>query len=401
MKIISDYEEIFKLFEFWQDENKTIPYQNTYERLRRNLGQQYIENLDEKLERWLSITKVPFFQDVIPVRFYIQSKMLYRDGFYEAAITVSRGICEMICQNLLSNITHPFGTDENIENENFRTLIRFIAIPKLIERKVFENDIVNKIVENDKQNFVKSCYQFIKDQNSYQFKIENGKNPKNSNKLFEIFDEVNFEQKDFFSPAAYDKINQIYDLGNTYVHAKKSVNDTKNDAFDMVDGIGFVLFTLYSVEVKESSELISAYSFFPDICSGVTYWIESSLNPLDVMRHYHNLPSQKQMNQLSNACGTWEGEWKNKNQKNSKGHLILYVSNECGHDDVCIHGKFKLNDVEEISNLGIQLFGEYFRITGFKNEEKIIEFDLSFLNENTLLGKNSLNQENALFQKID
>lgn len=400
MKILSDYEEIFKLFEFSQDEKKRIPYENTYEHLRKALETQYIENLDEKLNRWLSITKVPYFQDVIPVRFYIQTKMLYRDGFYEAAITVSRGICEMICQNLLSNIAHPFGTDEEIENENFRTLVRFIATPKLIERKIFENDLVNKIVEIEEQNFVKSCYQFVKAQNSYHFKIENGKKPKNTIKLFEIFDKINFEQKDIFSPKTYNKINEIYDLGNIYVHAKKSVNDTKNDAFEMVDGIGFVLFSLYSVEVKEGSELISAYSFFPDICSGVTYWIESSLNPLDVMRHYLNLPSQKQINQLSSSCGTWEGEWKNNSQKNSKGHLILYVSNECGHDDVCIHGKFKLIDGEEISNLGIQLFGEYFRITGFKDEEKIIEFDLSFLNENTILGKNLLNQGNVLFQKI-
>lgn len=401
MKILSDYEEIFKLFEFSQDENSTIPYQNTHERLRRNLEQQYIENLDEKLNRWLSITKVPYFQDVIPVRFYIQAKMLYREGFYEAAITVSRGICEMICHNLLNKIAHPFGTQEEIENVNFRTLIRFIATPKLIERKVFENDLVDKINEPNERNFVKCCYQFVKPQNSYHFKVENGKKAENTNRLFEIFDKINFEQKDFFSVEAYDKINEIYDLGNIYVHAKKNSGDTKNDAFNMVDGIGFVLFSLYKAEVTEGSELISAYSFFPDICSGVTYWMESSLDSSEVMRHYLNLPSQEQMNQLSNACGTWEGEWKNKRQRNSKGNLILYVSNDCGHDDVCIHGKFKLNDGEEISNLGIQLFGEYFRITGFKNEEKIIEFDLSFLNENTILGKNLLNQGNALFQKID
>jgi hypothetical protein len=55
---------------------------------------------------------------------------------------------------------------------------------------------------------------------------------------------------------------------------------------------------------------------------------------------------------------------------------------------------------EETSNLKIQLFGDYFRISSYKEKEKIIEFELSFLNENTIVGKNSLTQGNALFEKV-
>lgn len=403
MEILSDYEEIFKLKEFAINPDKLTPCENTYERLRNDLKEQYVENLDEKINRWVSITKVPYFQNVYPVKFYIQAKMLYREGFYEAAITISRGICEMICQNILDKIKHPFGSDKDLEEENFRTLINFIAIPKEINKKYFQNDLVNKIGNLDDKNLLKCSYDYIKETQVFRFKEENGKNPKTSSRLLKIFEELNFNDKEFFKPETFHKIHQIYDLGNIYIHARKSSNKAKIDAFDMVDGIGYVLFELYGVNdfsTLVGETLTSAYSDFPDICSGITYYMEFAKNPFEAGRVYHNLPSQEQVNQFINACGTWNGEWKSKNQKNSKGSLVLYVDNECPHEGICVHGVLKLKDGIEIPNLNFQLFGEYFRISGFKDEEKIIEFELSFLNEYTIVGKNLLTQGTALFNKI-
>ena len=403
MEILSDYEEIFKLKEFANSRDKQMPYANTYETLRNDLKQQYIENLDEKINRWVSITKVPYFQNVYPVKFYIQAKMLYREGFYEAAITISRGICEMICQNILDKINHPFGSDRNVEEENFRTLINYIALPKEINKKYFEDNLVNKIGNLDDKNLLKCSYEYINETQVYRFNDENGKSPKTSSRLLKIFEEINFNDKEFFKPDTFRKIHQIYDLGNIYVHARKNSNNAKSDAFDMVDGIGYVLFELYGVNdfsTLVGETLVSAYSDFPDICSGITYYIGFAKNPLEAGRIYHNLPSQEQVNRFINACGTWNGEWKSKNQKNSKGSLVLYVDDECPHEGICVHGILNLINGEKVSNLNIQLFGEYFRITSFKEKEKTIEFELSFLNEHTILGKDLLTQGIALFRKV-
>ena len=113
MNIISEYEELLKVKKFSderkEDSEMQIPFECTYERLKNDLKDHYVENIDEKISRWISITKAPYFHDVIPVRFYIQAKMLYREGFYEAAISVSRSIAEMICYEELANKPHPFG----------------------------------------------------------------------------------------------------------------------------------------------------------------------------------------------------------------------------------------------------------------------------------------------------
>ena len=55
------------------------------------------------------------FDDTAATRAYIQAKMLYRDGFYEATIMVARSIAEMFCYDRLDRMTNPFGTREQIE----------------------------------------------------------------------------------------------------------------------------------------------------------------------------------------------------------------------------------------------------------------------------------------------
>ena len=77
MSILSEYEELLKVREFAEKRKEEIkmqtPFECTYERLKNDLKNQYIENIDDKITRWINITKVPYFQDTIPVRFYIQA----------------------------------------------------------------------------------------------------------------------------------------------------------------------------------------------------------------------------------------------------------------------------------------------------------------------------------------
>ena len=72
--IISDFEELFKLKEFYKD-NKKEPYECTYELISHSLKNEYIDNIDSKIERWINISHVLYFKDVSPVKFYFQAKM--------------------------------------------------------------------------------------------------------------------------------------------------------------------------------------------------------------------------------------------------------------------------------------------------------------------------------------
>lgn len=85
-------------------------------------------------------TVVLRFYDRAPVRTYIQTKMLYRDGFYEATIMVSRSIAEMICYDRLDGVVHPFGSVQQVERKNFRDLIKWLSSnDHRITTTVFDN----------------------------------------------------------------------------------------------------------------------------------------------------------------------------------------------------------------------------------------------------------------------
>ncbi len=66
--------------------------------------------------------------------------MLYRDGFYEATIMVSRSIAEMICYDRLDGVAHPFGSVQQIERKSFRDLTKWLsANDHRITKTVFDN----------------------------------------------------------------------------------------------------------------------------------------------------------------------------------------------------------------------------------------------------------------------
>ena len=175
--IISDFEELFKLKEFYKN-NKKEPYECTYELISHSLKNEDIDNIDSKIERWINISHVLYFKDVPPVKFYLQAKMLFRDGFYEAAITLSRSICEMICYEKLTKMSHPFGNYSDLELENFRTLVKYLAMTKEIDRLIFEKEIIDKITVNDDKNFMKSAYQLNQEKKLTYLKLKQGKPPR-------------------------------------------------------------------------------------------------------------------------------------------------------------------------------------------------------------------------------
>ena len=94
--------------------------------IRYDLSKEYNDNIEEKIQRWIDVTRAQYFHKARPVDFYMQAKMLYRDGFFEAAIMMGRSIAEMVCYELLLTIAHPFGSTEEVERQNFRKLLRFL-----------------------------------------------------------------------------------------------------------------------------------------------------------------------------------------------------------------------------------------------------------------------------------
>src|SRR6266542_4382675 len=227
--IISEYEELVKIKEFHR-ERKIQPLECTYQAIIKALEQENSENITEKLDRWTTVTNARYFKQALPVVYYFQAKMLFRDGYYEAAITVSRSICEMICYDHLKKQSHPFGNYEQMELENFRTLVKYLAIPKSIPKDVFENDSLPKVQSTQESNLIKSSYNLDRKCNQYNFKIENGKEARNLNKLYQIFEDASYNYKENFPDDTFNIINRVYDDGNTYVHARKSKNRAKIDA---------------------------------------------------------------------------------------------------------------------------------------------------------------------------
>jgi hypothetical protein len=403
-EILTDFEELIKLKKFHLEE-KREPYECTYEKIARSLNSEYIDNIESKLVRWVNISHVLFFENVLPVKYYFEAKMLFRDGFYEAVITLSRSICEMICYDMLKEAIHPFGEYKDLEMENFRTLAKYLAIPKEITKVNFEQNILKGVTAVSEQNFLKSSYQLNTKKAKYNFKIENGRTAKNLNRLFSIFEEVAFRDFDNFPNNSYTVINRVYDEGNTYVHARKSANSAQDDATSCLNGICEVLIEIYGVEELPINQIIkSGYSDFPDICTGMNFAIDIFLTPDDAMRGYLNLPSQKQIEKLLSVQGDWDGEWQSDKTTNLKGKLTFFLEGEYLKANLIYVNKNRKTQVVE--PLEIKLFGEYFKVKGFNpldlkhQDEKHVHFELCFFNDEILLGKNLINKGNVLFKRV-
>src|SRR5438552_18648905 len=123
---LEDYEPLLELKDAYAAGNRAA-FEGVYRELIEELANEYRAKIEEKVSRWANATAVLRFYDRPPARAYIQAKMLYRDGFYEATIMVSRSIAEMICYDRLDGAAHPFGTLQQIERKCFRDLIKWLA----------------------------------------------------------------------------------------------------------------------------------------------------------------------------------------------------------------------------------------------------------------------------------
>jgi hypothetical protein len=138
-EILEDYEPLLELKAAFETRNRAS-FGGVLRELTEELANEYRAKIEDKVCRWASATAVLRFYDRPPVRAYIQAKMLYRDGFYEATIMVSRSIAEMVCYDRLDGAAHPFGTIQQVERKCFRDLIKWLASnDHRITPKVFDN----------------------------------------------------------------------------------------------------------------------------------------------------------------------------------------------------------------------------------------------------------------------
>jgi len=394
-KGIWEYEELVKAKMFFIQGQREF-HDFTFEKIKKGLGSEYLENINEKIERWIDITIFEHFQKVRPVEYYILVKMLYRDGFYESAIITIRSICEIICYDILKNMKHPFGSEDEVGFVNFRNLLRFISIPKKLPKEIFEIEILNKISRDEDNSIVNSIFEFNQKSSGYSLKLENAKKPKNLNKLFSIFSEIGFESFEIITKENYDILNKIYDLGNNYVHSSKKIYKPRKDARKMIMDIGKVLFDIYGIksfeELKEF-EMETAYKNYPDIGSGINFMIESFASPADAMRGYHNVPSEQFLEKIKNIIGNWTGKWTCHGRiiEDARVHFELkndYLKATVEH--TFNHNKQLINVAEE---LGIKFFQGYFHMQGYKHRLAPLVDDVEYVNnffELELLGDDIL-----------
>src|SRR5438105_4939497 len=137
--ILEDYEPLLELRGAFERRDKQA-FEGILEEICSELADEYRAQIKDKVNRWASATVVLHLYDTAPCRAYVQAKMLYRDGFYEATIMVARSIAEMVCYEQLDRLTHPFGAREQLERKSFRLLIKWLFDndPKL-NQKVFSN----------------------------------------------------------------------------------------------------------------------------------------------------------------------------------------------------------------------------------------------------------------------
>lgn len=396
--IIAEFEELLKVKEFHRDKN-WLAFDATHQAVLKALSLEYNGNLKDKLDRWVTVTNARYFKYSLPVSYYFQAKMLYRDGFYEAAIILTRSICEMICYDYLLKSDHPFGDYEQMELENFRTLVKFLGLPKNFEKEEFEKNVVFKVSTLEDKNFIKSSYSLDKATKRYVFKTQNGKEAKNLNRYHQILDTIAYAHKENFPEDTFALINKVYDDGNTYVHARKSPNEPKVDAMKAINGIGKVLAYLYLVDGSLTGKtIVSGYSDFPDICQGTHFGMDAYFTPEDAWRGYFNLPTQKQIEKMLTLSGKWKCEWKMSEQNNAFCFLTFVIEDEYLKSSLQLEASAKV-----FENIAIKCFGDYFHIIILpttKRGKPLYHFELEFLNDDTLIGQELTHMSKSIFSRI-
>lgn len=253
--ILQEFEYLLKAKSSHSDTEK---YNRHFKEIKEALGNEYLDNLDEKIERWIKVTHYEMFSESNPVKFYFQAKMLYRDGFYEAAIVIGRSICEMFCYHYLSSVPNQYNNIQEIEKTNFRELINYIFIPKEMPGDFFEK--FDSLFSDKDKILLKRFFATVGNKVVFQ----NTKRKENLSRIILLLKKCLPEGIWF----QYDLLNSVYDMGNDYVHPKGN-KDAKVDSLILLNKIGQVLFATYGI--KSVNDIVgkvvqTAYASYPDIC---------------------------------------------------------------------------------------------------------------------------------------
>lgn len=410
--VISEYEELIKAKMFFIEKQRGF-HDLTFEKIKKGLSSEYLGNLNEKITRWIDTTFFQYFRKSLPVEYYILSKMLYRDGFYEAAIITCRSICEMVCHDILRRIPHAFGSADEISQVNFRTLLRFVCIPKILSKEVVETQLLGKLSKPQDQKVIKGLFNIHPEVDYYSLNMENAKKPSNLANFFSLCSQVGFALFENLSRAVYIELNHIYDLGNRYVHASSRSLDPKRDSRKVLVSIGKILYDIYGIESTEDLRGINIetpYGNHPDICSGINFMIEVFASPDDAQRGYLNLPSETFLQKLKSAAGAWEGIWSCSGRIVENAKLSIVIDNDTIKafiEHALEYGETTIGLVEEC---GVGIYNGYFQIQGLKtnlaSEGVHIQysfdfFELEFLTDDILVGAHSCQSGNgkAMFRR--
>jgi hypothetical protein len=402
--LLSDFEDLLKIKNFSEDSHLRMAYLCTYEKIAKALKDEYYENIDEKVDRWIDITRLQYFEEVKPITYFFQAKMLYRDGFYESSIMLSRSISEMVCYELLSRFAHPFGNLDQIDLPMFRVFVDFLALPKIIEKSIFEEGIVVALTALQDKNFIKSSYKYDKNIKAYAVKNEIAKDKKNVKHLFDLFAALGFEQTDNFSQDTRKLFHAVYDIGNQYVHSKSIGRKPKDDAWEVLMMLTQILSDIFSPTTElEGKTIKSGYSDFPDICKGLNYAIEIGLTLEDAQRIYYNIPAKKSFEAVKETIGTWNGKWRDISGKLTSGTLTVRL--EKADLIVADLSYTNLENAMTTDPIEIRLFEGYIHLIGFDpltmrhSKENHISFELDFFEKNRLIGKSLSHSGRVIFER--
>jgi hypothetical protein len=217
-KVIIDYENLLRARALGSASDARLP--GVLEEIRKDVSGEYAANLEQKIERWIDVTRASMWRDAKAVRFYVQAKMLYRDAFYEAAIMMARSVCEIVCYEILSSVPHPFGSPEEVERVSFRKLARFLRDEKQLPATSF--DLMNKLYDIG-NNYVHP---------------KGAQNPK------------------------VDARQCLLILGESL----------------------WALYGFQEADLRAGVTMETAYSSFPDICSSYHFWMDAFASPEDAIR---------------------------------------------------------------------------------------------------------------------
>ncbi len=88
-----------------------------------------------------------------------------------------------------------------------------------------------------------------------------------------------FEESRALPQRSFDLMNEIYDIGNNYVHPKSN-QEPKEDSKTCLLKLGDALWQLFGVTSLPVGEWVeTAYAAFPEICSSYHFWIEGCSTP--------------------------------------------------------------------------------------------------------------------------